>query len=395
MNSLSTATHNHRLGFVDYFAIFTIVFYALVNFSETTQIALWIFLPISVILIFFRTKTLFFNPYLKYLAWLYIWFLITAITAYNVEVAFISVKRTVAVFLFCYVLSYLSKKNRTSWWVAITYLIFFINCVYYAQTHILEVADINDSFRMTDEKLNANLFGYFLFFVTFFVYHLGIISNSQRAKTIFRLLFFCLIPLSFFIALLTASRQILLLQVPYFAILIYYRYWKTANFLVKFILIAITFIACAFLADHIIESYNTSNLATRSKVQVTDDPRADLAKEAFNIGLKNPIFGVGPDNFKLISRHHNFSHNSYVELFANSGLPAVIIYCLMLARFIKVQYRSWHHKHDAISFSFLIFGIFYAFDNIFYVFYLNPWLMGILVFVGDLSSNKHNKFSNI
>lgn len=394
MNNYCIA-YKHQLCFVDYFAIFSIMLYALVNFTSQIQIALWLFLPISGVLIFLRTRTIFINSYLKYLACLYLWFAFTTIEAYNVEVAIASVTRTFAVFLFCYILSYLSFYYRTSWWVAITYLIFFLNCVYYAQTHILEVVAIGDGFRMSDEKLNANVFGYFLFFVTFFVYHLGIIAKNQRIRSVFRILFFFLIPTAFFIAILTASRQILILQVPYFAILIYYRYWKTSNIFIKTGLILGILLAVLFFADDVTESYNTSNLATRSQIEVTEDTRAVLAKEAFEIGIQNPIMGIGPDNFKLFSVEHNFSHNSYLELFANSGIIAVFIYCLMLAKFLKAEYSSWKYNHDAISFSFLVFGIFYVLDNIFYVFYLNTWLMGIFVFVGSLSTNKLNKFSNI
>jgi len=384
------------IGFTAVVAVITCVIYALGTFhTPLLKVALWVLVPCSSILIFFKTGQVLSNVYQKYLFALVLWSLITALTAYDQEIAWVSIQQMVGTLLFSYILFFLARSYNTSYCVALIYILYLINCIIYAQSNILSVIDeIGTEHRLGDERLNSNIFGYFLLISTFFVYHLGIVTKLKAIRVFWQYAFVLLLPLSFYIAILTASRQILLLQVPYFAILLYHRYWKSANISVRLIFLVLLIVCTLSFSDYIFNSYENSYLAKRSEVSVEEDPRATLAQESFLVGCENPIFGVGPGNFRLFSTDKAFSHNSFLELFANSGIIAVAIYVAMLYTFVATIYKSWRKDKSDVKFNLLWFGVFYVFDNIFYVFYTNTWLIGIFMFVASVSMNKNNSFYN-
>jgi len=381
-----------KLDWVSSLCILSIFVYAISNFEHDLQkIALWFLLPLSTICVFFKIGNICPGVFLKLLLSIFVWSAITSFVAKYPEAANEIMFRFVAVYMFCYILTYLASSFKSSYLVSLAYIVFYINCIIYAQTHILAVAGpIGDNFRLGDEKLNANVFGYFSFFTTFIVYHLGIVSSTKFVRRIWRIMFLGLIPLTFVIAFLTASRQIVILQIPYFAVLLIYRYWKKGNLLSRFCLVAAVFAFIIFAATDMAETYNKSNLAARSETKIKDDPRSILVGEAISVGLDNPLFGVGPNNFKYYSQERAFAHNSYLELLADSGVVAFLLYCILIFKFIKLEYVNWKtYKNDA-SFNALVFSILYSFDQIFYVFYFNPWLMGIMFFI--VSFKKGNRF---
>lgn len=386
---MNYSLQKNKVDFAQVICIFSLLYYAIGNFeTQMLQQALWIFMPVSAICVFIKSKKVFANIYMKYLAALFIWSGFTALFAVDTEVAANSMTRMCGVFLFCYIIVYLSERYVSSYWVAIVYFVFFINCIIYAQTHILSLGDtIESDFRLTDEKLNANIFGYFLFIVTFLAYHLGIISRSGKIRLLFRVIFIALIPLTFFLAILTASRQILVLQAPYFSILLYRRYWKQAKVFPRIIFVSAFFALVFCFANEFDKIYKESYLAVRSEESITEDSRAVLAEEAFTVGIHNPILGVGPDNFKNMSEFHDFSHNTYLELFANSGIIAAVLYVIMLCKFLIYNYKKFRKYRTDEYFNYLWFGVFFIIDNVLYVFHLNSWLMGFFIFVASLSLN--------
>jgi O-antigen ligase len=49
------------------------------------------------------------------------------------------------------------------------------------------------------------------------------------------------------------------------------------------------------------------------------------------MALHNPIFGVGPGNFPVLSGEWHVAHNSYTELAAEAGFPALFLFVLLFA----------------------------------------------------------------
>lgn len=60
------------------------------------------------------------------------------------------------------------------------------------------------------------------------------------------------------------------------------------------------------------------------------EARSELLKEALSLGLHHPVFGVGPGNFESASGQWHVAHNTYAELWAETGLPGLTIFVLLL-----------------------------------------------------------------
>jgi len=61
--------------------------------------------------------------------------------------------------------------------------------------------------------------------------------------------------------------------------------------------------------------------------------RVELYKLAFNEGLKNPVFGVGLDNFREVrsgqrfgSKVGTYAHSNYMEVMVSTGIIGLMIY---------------------------------------------------------------------
>lgn len=54
--------------------------------------------------------------------------------------------------------------------------------------------------------------------------------------------------------------------------------------------------------------------------------RRDLLWRSLFVALHNPIFGVGMENFHIVSSHELVSHNAYTQVAAELGFPALILY---------------------------------------------------------------------
>lgn len=195
-----------------------------------------------------------------------------------------------------------------------------------------------------------------------------------------------MIPLSFVIAILTASRQVLLVQIPIIAILLYIKYIKSASIKTKFgFIVAVCLIALVSM-NTIIDTYDNSFLKQRSENGIQDDGRLKVLNEAIDVGCENVFIGVGPGNFILHSSQHIFSHCSYTEAFANTGIMGLILYLYLIGKFLKNQWQYYRATKEIVYLAFLSFGIIYVFYNFFYVFYSDLWLMSFFLFVAHHSN---------
>jgi O-antigen ligase len=60
------------------------------------------------------------------------------------------------------------------------------------------------------------------------------------------------------------------------------------------------------------------------------EARSQLLKESLSLMLHHPIFGVGPGNFPAITREWRVAHNTYTELGAEAGFPALLLFLALL-----------------------------------------------------------------
>lgn len=354
-------------------------------YSWANNICLYVFLPLSFVLVLSQNRDIYeTNRFLKLLFVLYFWFLISSFFSVDVNESFLQVKRTVATFLLCTVFASIGKKRPVVGYVI--YLLFFIALLYYAYFNILSIIDVSEE-RMQDDNVNANMFAYYTSFTTFALFILSYCSTNK--KRLFNVLFLGMIPLSFIVALLTGSRQTLLVQIPLIASLLGVKFVRNGKGVLVFSLIILVAILLFFSFGE--GMYEHSTLAHRNELSVGDDERTFLIKDAFRVGFNNIVLGVGPGCYKLVNPTHHYAHCAYAELIACSGLPALAIYVSMLIIFIKTQIKRYYASKNRLFLSFALFGVIFSFQNLFYAFYLLPWLMSFFVLVSSHSNSIFKK----
>ena len=60
------------------------------------------------------------------------------------------------------------------------------------------------------------------------------------------------------------------------------------------------------------------------------DARKALLKKSIMLALNHPIFGVGPGCFVLVDKGWVVAHNSYTELAAEAGIPALVLFLMSI-----------------------------------------------------------------
>jgi O-antigen ligase len=58
--------------------------------------------------------------------------------------------------------------------------------------------------------------------------------------------------------------------------------------------------------------------------------RGRLLERSVQISGQHPLFGVGPGNFQVVSGNWLVSHNAYAQLASEAGIPAFLIFCVIL-----------------------------------------------------------------
>jgi O-antigen ligase len=79
------------------------------------------------------------------------------------------------------------------------------------------------------------------------------------------------------------------------------------------------------------------------------DARKALLKKSIMVTLEHPLFGVGPGCFVMVDKGWVVAHNSYTELSAESGIPALVLFLLALgAAFKNVAFvkKSQQYQDD-------------------------------------------------
>ena len=319
--------------------------------------------------------------YLVLLFLLYVWVSLTYFVATNTDYAKEQIHQIIGCFLFAVPIYYVSVKHYSKiMWVYGLWFVYFFVCLY--QLRDINFYSFSEEDRVTMENggFNANHFGQYTVYLTFILYLFGELNNKLRN------LFWIIVPIAFFIALITASRQVLILEIPLIAILFYLRYIKFGNRKSLSWFVLILLIAVPLLYNTVVSIYDNSFLAQRSELEVKDDARIRLVIGAIKVGLEHPLFGVGPGNYRLYSfNHFSYSHNTFTELFANTGIFGFAIYFSMIAIFLKRQLKRYKRTKDPMYITFFVFGVFYALDNFFISFYTSILLISFFILLSTHS----------
>lgn len=386
---------SNKLSLRDYLIIGGLIFSGSVCVLSPSlnSIALYFVIPLIFLSAVLYNKGLRSNKYQKYIVLLCILDFVSGLWAsssmeYNREI-----KQMLGVFLVTYIFSIYSKREQILPFLYLTFVALIGGCIIYASNNIVMSSELMSGAeqRLHDKTLDANTFAYYTFFCTFLIFILEKEVKTRRNKSLLRFLFLSMIPFSFIIALLTASRQILIIQIPLCALLLYVRYLYYQSINKKITYICFCAILMFVVLPSTIDVYQSSYLSQRAEVDVKEDSRFLLLKDATKIGWENFPFGVGAGNYIVHSFNKHFSHCTYTELWANLGILGVLVYVKLLFAYLKKQWKRFKTYKDRTYLSFLIFGLIFAFHNVFYVFYTGLWLMGFFILVASHSEIYYQK----
>lgn len=314
------------------------------------------------------------------------WFAVTVVTSTDVINSLSYMKTLVGGFMSSIIMYLMaSSKIKNGIYITVAYILLLVTTIWYLwESGQLMNLDINNE-RLDDEFVNANDLAYYLFYVAGSSYLLFYYFHTKKVFSI--LTFIVIIIVSLWLSLLTASRQILLIVIPYILICILFQFWKEAK--IKLGRVITVFLLGGLLIITIVprvqDFFSGSLMEARLESDVKEDVRAVLLKEAIQIGLDNPIVGVGPGNMIHFSKVGGFSHNSYAELFSNSGIIAVIIYLIMIVPMASINRKRYRVTKEPIFAFLYITCIFWILYNMLYVFYSSLWLISFYFLLKGIS----------
>lgn len=369
--------------------IVLLYFAAFVSMGDYNSIGLYVALPCAFIITFISFRAARVNHYFNILIALYFWVFFTALFSSNIESSSLQLKQILGCVIMCYVIGVNARNEKTVPWLYIIYLIAYLVSINYIIENVIDGIVLGEE-RIDDEKMNANSMAYSTFYITFILFIFGEIFNKKWLRNIFRFLFFGIIPLSLWLALITASRQMIVIQVPLIVILLFLRYWKFGNKRSKFALV--TALSCiAISAFYIYYSVFEDSLLVERSQNISNDARLVLIEETINIGFRNPIVGVGPGCVQLYTTERAFAHNTYLELFAGTGVLGMIIFLVLVGKYLTVQLKRYSLYQDKMYLYFSVFGIFFIVDQLFYVFYPKLYLISFFILVATHGETYHKK----
>lgn len=381
--------HRPNLNLRDWFCVIGIWFSAIAGLmaDSVNKIALYIVLPIVFVLTFLYNKSLLTNRYMNLLSMLFIWILLSVLWATSIDYAMVQVNQILGSFLLCFVFSALGNNNKLLPLLYLSFILLLLSDWYYAYNNMLDIEFGVD--RLNDLKLNANTFAYHTFYATFSIFILG--EYSIGIKRIVRILFLLMMPLSFVTALYTGSRQLLIVQVPLILMLLFGRYFKYVSLQKRVIALFLVFIAIIAISPKLLRVYNNSMLKERTELSLQEDSRVMLFKDALKVGNDHFPLGVGANNYIVYSYNHHFSHNTYLELYANEGIIGLFIYLYLMLLFLKTQWRRYRKTRDIMYYYFFTAGLIFAIDGFFYVFYSHLWLISFFILISTHSETYYKK----
>ena len=85
------------------------------------------------------------------------------------------------------------------------------------------------------------------------------------------------------------------------------------------------------------ERFGQTNIDPAANNRSTDasasaQQRKELLFQSLRVTAQHPLFGVGPGNFQIVSGVWRATHNSYTQMSAEGGIPAFLLYVLILWR---------------------------------------------------------------
>jgi O-antigen ligase len=344
-------------------------------FPEANTLLLFGLLPVMMAYYIFKSRFRLGNQSLLYYTIMIAWMAVTTLTSVDMGNSIKEMQAVAGGLIGSIPIYYLCANGKRGVnWIMFGYILLLASTIYYLHREGLLLSLDIDTERLEDDMVNANDLAYFAFYT---IAAWCIICYNLHLKWYLSIPFNLLILATVLIlSVITASRQILIFVLPFFVYSLYFQYLQKSSWFAKISFLAI-FVAVAYLATTIYTEnfYEGSFLEKRMEIDIEDDTRSALLEDAFITGIKHPIFGVGPGNMILYSNDGHFSHNSFLELFATSGIFGTILFVMMIWSFLRTQIQRYRTTRNKMFQYLTITILFWAVYNNLYVFYSGIWLI--------------------
>jgi len=177
--------------------------------------------------------------------------------------------------------------------------------------------------RATGLAGNANSFAYYLLFAVFAVFFFWEIKSSLWWRVILSAL------LAIYVSgiIYSGSRKgfltLVVFTILWFLFCLGKRLFKKP--ITVFVTLLILSVGIYFITDFVM-SKTLLGKRFEYAIKEGEDTRVQMYKEGFDMIEKNPLFGVGLNNYRVLSSFEMYSHSDYIEVAANTGILGFILY---------------------------------------------------------------------
>lgn len=370
-----------------YFPVLLFLFAALIWRSPYYVFSLYVAIPILIAYCFYNYNRIilssrYFRPYL----FIIVWMLLSSIINPNSTESIRMMVPIIASFLLSmssYAITYSNKNSRILYfsYVAMFFYLMIVNMQSGGFTMDFDYA--NEMERRENTVLNANVYAYYSLFaiLSWRMY----LQKFERSVNTFVLAFVYLLSagISFYVAMMTASRQVLALQIPLLLFFFYLDFIKGRGQTKLVALLVIMVLIVIF--PLVMDLYDNSYLSQRAQNVLQEDNRLTLLSKAVEQGVGNPIFGVG------IGANTFYSHCTYTHLLARSGFPAFVVFFVIMLKSLIEQCRRYL-KTKRNSFLLYLGGLgVIAIGHFTYSYFQEPFMMAIMFAIIGCSDGDYKK----
>lgn len=243
-----------------------------------------------------------------------------------------------------------------------------------------------------NESTNVNTIGVFIMFGIWCVLYL--LSNKKMSiiRTVAGVL---TIAIFLYFIIQTVSRKSLIgsaFLIIFWLVFVLNPYLKRMSFGKRWVVITLIAGATGFIYWKFGAVFSDASIAMNYRMSklteenITDMHRAALIKDALRVFVKHPLFGVGWNNYRFYSAFGQYSHNTYVEVLACTGLVgSFLAYALWFIEFKQVLLIIKKRKNKVVLANIICLLIILLFIDAVQIMYYNSTLLMIMHMIFTLS----------
>lgn len=145
-----------------------------------------------------------------------------------------------------------------------------------------------------------------------------------------------------------------------------------------------------------------SNASEDTTAHASAEIREKIFLESFAVTARHPLFGVGPGNFQVLSGSWHSSHDVFLQLSTEAGLPALILYLMVLWRAfsnmkaikqnrkVSAETRIWAKALHASLWGFVVASFFAPEGYQYFVYFLFMYATALFAVAGRQQANWRN-----